>query len=612
LTTARDMFDAEVCELLLFNSDGTQGRDVRLEGDGASIAATKLDFEDVRLDPREGVWARVAAESRGVLIRDASATRAGEGPIGRLAAGALSVAESKSDDTAARVLDYYRGRGVKAAMVAPLRVEDNVVGTLLVGNRRGSTAAWANADLTLLETLANHAGVAIENSRQADELAHQRDELERSATHDSLTGLANRTLFRRQITDGLATKQPGAVMLLDLDRFKEVNDTLGHHNGDQLLRQVGARLNRLRGAKMSVARLGGDEFALLLEDTPNVDDVSAAVASLLAAFDAAFVVQGVTVHVEASVGISLYPAHGNDADSLLRRADVAMYQAKHGHTRYQIYERQSDPYSEARLALMGELRRATEQGQLSVVYQPQQAADSGEIHSVEALVRWHHPQRGELPPDEFITLAERSEIIHPLTRFVLERAIEQSAAWARDGLDVRVSVNLSARNLHDAGLATDIAAMLERHSVPPSNLELEITETSIESDPRGTEELLATLHEMGVGIAIDDFGTGYSAFSYLQRLPVDEIKIDRSFVMGMEADERKHQIVRSTIQLGHNMGLRVVAEGVESELAQNELTSLGCDVLQGYHIGRPMSADMCGARLRRAAVSRPRVLRQSV
>jgi EAL domain-containing protein (putative c-di-GMP-specific phosphodiesterase class I) len=296
----------------------------------------------------------------------------------------------------------------------------------------------------------------------------------------------------------------------------------------------------------------------------------------------------------------------------MRRADVAMYQAKSGHTRYQIYERQRDPYSEARLALLGDLRRAVERGELHVVYQPQRTVESGEIQSVEALVRWQHPQRGELPPDEFVGLAERSEVIHALTRRVLDQAIEQCALWTREGRAVRVAVNLSARNLHDASLAADIATMLKRHAVPASSLELEITETSIESDPRGTETLLARLHEMGVGIAIDDFGTGYSAFSYLQRLPVDEIKIDRSFVMGMEADERKLQIVRSTIQLGHNLGLRVVAEGVESEMAQNALVELGCDVVQGYHIGRPMSADMCGARLQRKAIGPPRALRRSV
>jgi EAL domain-containing protein (putative c-di-GMP-specific phosphodiesterase class I) len=282
-----------------------------------------------------------------------------------------------------------------------------------------------------------------------------------------------------------------------------------------------------------------------------------------------------------------------------------MYQAKTTHTRAQIYERNFDPYSEARLALFGELRRAIERSELTVVYQPQ-ATTAGEIHSVEALVRWQHPQRGELAPDEFISLAERSELIHPLTRFVLEQAIGQCAEWRRAGMDIRVAVNLSARSLHDPALVDDVSAMLRRNELPASALELEITETSIEADPHGSDAMLARLHQMGVAIAIDDFGTGYSAFSYLQRLPVDEIKIDRSFVIGMESDRRKHQIVRSTIQLGHNLGLRVVAEGVETETVQEQLEELGCDVLQGYHIGRPMGADLVGARLRR---SQPQLLR---
>jgi len=611
LATAREMFEAELAELLLFSADGTQARQARLSGDAALDGQAQLGWRDERLDPREGVWARVAAEGRGVLIRDASATARGERSWARWLAG-LSRASSSSDETADRVLAYYRARGIRGALVAPLRVEEAVVGTLLVGNRRGSVSDWSNADLTLLETLANHAGVAIENSRQADELARQRDELERSSTHDSLTGLPNRVLFRRHIAAALKSGAPGAVMLLDLDRFKEVNDTLGHHNGDQLLQQVAGRLSQLVEAHASVARLGGDEFAVLLEDVPEVNGIVAAADRLLALFDAQFVVQGVTVHVETSVGICLYPAHASDPDTLLRRADVAMYQAKAAHTRYQIYERQHDPYSEARLALLGELRRAPERGQLSLVYQPQAETASGEVHSVEALVRWQHPQRGELSPDEFIGLAERSELIHPLTRFVLERAIEQCAAWNRDGLAVRVAVNLSARNLHDPTLATDIAVLLERHGLEPAALELEITETSIEADPVGSEALLARLHEMGVAIAIDDFGTGYSAFSYLQRLPVDEIKIDRSFVIGMESDERKHQIVRSTIQLGHNLGLRVVAEGVESETVERQLADLGCDVLQGYQICRPMSADLVGARLRRAVPARAKALRRSV
>jgi diguanylate cyclase (GGDEF)-like protein len=609
LSTARDMFDAGTAELMLFNAEGTTARRARMADsttDGTVADDATLEWNDEALDPREGVWARVAAEGRAVQIRDRQSRRASS--LNARVREVVMRSLGSADEPVGRLVDYYRGRDIRGAVVAPLRVEDAVVGTLLIGNRHGSVTSWSSADVTLLETLANHAAVAIENSRQADELHRQRDELQRSSTHDGLTGLPNRVLFRERTAAALARGASGAVVLLDLDRFKEINDTLGHQNGDHLLRQVAARLSELERQNVSVARLGGDEYAVLLEDLPEITAATELADQVLARFDAPFVVQGVTMHIETSVGIALFPAHGNDADTLLRRADVAMYQAKATHTRAQVYERQFDPYSEARLALFGELRRAIERAELSIVYQPQ-ATTAGNIHSVEALVRWQHPQRGELPADEFISLAERSELIHPLTRFVLEQAIGQCAAWRRDGLDIRVAVNLSARSLHDGALVDDIAAMLERHDVPASALELEITETSIESDPQGSDALLGRLHQMGVAIAIDDFGTGYSAFSYLQRLPVDEIKIDRSFVMGMESDRRKHQIVRSTVQLGHNLGLRVVAEGVENDAVQELLEELGCDLLQGYHVGRPMSADLVGARLRRAQPARQRTRR---
>ncbi len=594
LANARDMFEADEAELLLFSSAGSDGQRLRMSDQTARNPGVTLEWHDEHLDPREGVWARVAAEGRGVLIRDSSTARDARSRL----AEAVGLIASRTDETAARVLAYFRGRGIRGAMVAPLRVDDIVVGTLQVANRHGSRSEWSNADLTLFETLANHAGVALQNSRQADELSHQRDELERQSTHDSLTGLPNRVLFHQLLNAAIERGASGAVLLMDLDRFKEVNDTLGHQNGDRLLQQVASRLAETDTGSGGVARLGGDEFSLLLPTAELVDAVGAADA-LLAAFAKPFVVQGVSVPVETSVGLALFPAHGRDADTILRRADVAMYQAKASHSRYVIYEQQHDPYSEARLALLGELRRAIETSELTVLYQPQADARTGAVASVEALVRWHHPQRGELLPDEFIPLAEHSDLIHPLTRFVLGCAIAQVAAWQRAGVTVRVSVNLSARNLHDATLADDIAGLLSQHGVAPVQLELEITETSLESDPADSDVLLGRLHDMGVAIAIDDFGTGYSAFSYLQRLPVDEIKIDRSFVMRMEHDRHQQQIVRSTIQLGHNLGLRVVAEGVESAVVQRRLARLGCDLVQGYHIGHPMSADLVGGLIRR-------------
>jgi diguanylate cyclase (GGDEF)-like protein len=593
LSTARDMFEGELAELLLFPQSGDRGRLLRMDGE----ESVHPKWSQFTLDPREGVWARIASEGRGLVVRDTDST----GVRGDQLMSVVRNIGRGPDHTAERILEHFRSRGIRGSMIAPLRVDDAIVGTLLVANRRGSWTNWSNADLTLLETLANHAGVAIQNSRQADELASQRDELERRSTHDSLTGLPNRVLFHRDVEAAIAADGPagGAVLLLDLDRFKEVNDTLGHHNGDRLLVEVAERLARRFGDRESVARLGGDEFAVLLRRT-ELPDVTSAAEEILAEFDEPFVVQGVTVQVEASLGITRYPSHGDDADTLLRRADVAMYQAKGGHTRYAIYEPQRDPYSEARLALLGELKRAIEKRELQVFYQPQADARSGRIESLEALVRWRHPQRGELMPDEFVALAEHSEVIHELTSFVLDTAVRQCAEWRDEGLDVRVAVNLSARSLHSLALADEVARVLTAHELPADKLTLEITETSIEADPAGTEALLERLHEMGVSIAIDDFGTGYSAFSYLQRLPIDEIKIDKTFVIGMESDKRKAQIVRSTVQLAHNLELRTVAEGVESEAVQKRLARLGCELVQGYHVSRAMSGDMCGGLLRRS------------
>jgi diguanylate cyclase (GGDEF)-like protein len=601
LTTSREMFEAGVAELLLFSeSDRESARTMRMSDDvpghdGATApAAANGRWVTHRLDPLEGVWARVAAEGRGVLIRESSPATLDRTRL----LEALPVFGGRRAATAQRVLDYFHARGIRGAIVAPLRVEDTLVGTLLVGNRRGSVTEWSPADLTLLETLANHAGVALHNSRQADELARQRDELQRRSTHDDLTGLPNRALFNDEIHAAIAGGGNGAVLVLDLDRFKEVNDTLGHHNGDRLLVDAANRLRAGMDESAVVARLGGDEFAVLLRDT----DLPGAVTGghqVLAALRAPFVVHGVTVQVEASIGIALFPSHGTDHATLMRRADVAMYEAKSARTGYSIYEQRRDPYSEARLALLSELRKAVDRDELSVVYQPQAEPRTGKIEGAEALVRWSHPQRGELMPDEFLKLAEHSEVIHSLTRFVLRTAIRQCSEWHAAGFPVRVAVNLSARSLNDSALAADIAAMVKEYGLVPSALELEITETSIEIDPVRTDAFVTAVHDLGVQVAIDDFGTGYSAFAYLQRLPIDEIKIDRSFVMGMDSDRRKGQIVRSTIQLARNMGIRVVAEGVESESVQRQLARQGCDLIQGYLVSRAVSADMLGGLLRR-------------
>ncbi|HWH37503.1 MAG TPA: GGDEF domain-containing protein [Candidatus Limnocylindrales bacterium] len=595
LDTAREMFEGELAEMLIFPEQGDEGRLLRTSEEGVG------KWTRYRLDPTEGVWARVSAEGRGLIMRPPDGAASGAGLRRRL--GRRVPADTGMPE---RVLAHFAARGVRSAMVAPLRVEEASVGTLLVGNRRGSVSSWSDDDLTLLETLANHASVALQNSRQADELARQRDELERSATHDGLTGLPNRVLFQARLRDALAQRSGEvAVLVMDLDRFKEVNDTLGHHNGDALLRDVAERLVAAAGESVMVSRLGGDEFAVLLTQA-DVNTCVATADQLLAGLRPPFLVLGVTVPVEASIGICLGPAHGEDPETLLRRAEVAMYRAKAQRSRYAIYEAQHDPYSEARLALFGELARAISERELTVAYQPQAAAGTGELVGFEALLRWHHPQRGDLPPDEFIPLAEQSELIHQLTRLVLDEAIRACAGWRAGGHDVQVSVNLSARNLSDLSLADDVLRMLAEAGLPPAALVLEITETAIESNALHSAEVLGRLKDIGVRLAIDDFGAGYSSFGYLARLPVDEIKIDRSFVLGMQDDERRLAIVRSTIQLGHNLGLRVVAEGVETEAIRRRLARLGCDLVQGYHIGRAVSLDMATARLRRPArVERP-------
>jgi diguanylate cyclase (GGDEF)-like protein len=590
LETSREMFEAEIAELMLFFEHDGRAQTLRLDDDGMGV------WEDHQLDPLEGVWARVAAEGRGLIVRETSGSGITRARLEDIVRGLFG----RSNATPERVMQHFRARGIRAAMIAPLRVEDAVVGTLLTGNRRGSVSEWSNSDVTLLETLANHAGVALQNSRQADELANQRDELARKSTHDDLTGLPNRRQFNDDLAAALATRNTGAVLVLDLDRFKEVNDTLGHHNGDRLLQDAADRLVAAMPPDVVVARLGGDEFAILVAHG-EIDDAVATANAVIAALHAPFVVHGVTVQVEASIGICFFPAQGSDAATVMRRADVAMYAAKQSHSGYTVYEQHKDPYSEARLALLGELRKAIERGELNVHYQPQANPRTSRIEGVEALVRWHHPQRGDLSPDEFVTLAERSEVIHSLTRFVLRTAIAQAAEWHGQGFPVRMSVNLSARSLHDQSLADDIATMLSSSNLAPEFLELEITETSIESDPVRSDALLTHLHEMGIAVAIDDFGTGYSAFSYLQRLPIDEIKIDKSFVIGMESDQRQAAIVRSTIQLARNLGIRIVAEGVESASVQRTLGRLGCDLIQGYHVSRAVSPDILGGLLRRGS-----------
>ena len=446
-------------------------------------------------------------------------------------------------------------------------------------------------------------------ARASTRLRRQAIENEYLALHDPLTELPNRSLFHDRAAQAiLAAKRERAqvgLMILDLDRFKEVNDTLGHHNGDLLLKEIGERLRAAVRESDSIARLGGDEFGVLLRKISGADGASTVAEKIRRTLREPLTLEGVTLDLGASVGIALFPDHGRDVETLLQRADVAMYLAKEDRSGCELYSAERDEYSPSRLALVSELRRAIDQGELVLHYQPKAAVRSGQVTGVEALVRWQHPERGLVFPDEFIPLAERTGLIRELTLCVLDAALRQARTWQDLGLDLSVSVNLSARDLLDIELPEAIRGLLAKHQVGGDRLELEITESIILADPMRARVVLCRLSEMGIRLAVDDFGTGYSSLAYLKRLPVGEIKIDRSFVMNMELDENDAVIVRSTIDLGRNLGLSVVAEGVESAEIWSDLARLDCDFAQGYFLSRPLPGAALTEWLRARDAGRP-------
>jgi diguanylate cyclase len=411
------------------------------------------------------------------------------------------------------------------------------------------------------------------------------------ATHDALTGLPNRVWLQDGLAAASGDATGAALVLIDLDRFKEVNDTLGHQYGDQLLIEVARRMRDTLRDGETVVRLGGDEFAVLLPGVTGADDVAAVATRLHEALREPFELGGLSLSVTGSIGAALYPQHGTTPDQLLQRADIAMYTAKARRTGYTIFDHSQDSTDPRRLTLAGDLRRGIDQGQLLLHYQPKVDARTGAVLGAEALVRWRHPEYGLIPPDDFIPLAEHTGLIGPLTRFVLAEALRQARAWRDAGHELGVAVNVSAHGLLDLALPAEIAALLEHCLVPARLLTVEITETAIMTDPERALRVVRELHTLGVRLSIDDFGTGYSSLAYLKNLPVQELKIDRSFVSGMTTSDRDAVIVRSTVDLGHNLGLRVVAEGVEDDATWRQLDAAGCDALQGYHISRPVAAD---------------------
>jgi diguanylate cyclase (GGDEF)-like protein len=562
LSGARDMLHAEIAETTLFGRSVDEPASTITLGPGDRWESVR----GVRLDPTQGVWARVVAEEHGVLLAR---------PI-------------RSE----RLRAHFAASRIRDAIVAPMRAEEGVIGTMLVANRLGDLATFDEEDLNLLETIARHTSVSLEKGRLLEMLRQEAATNEYLALHDGLTGLPNRAWFLQRLGEAIDhARRAGtslAVVLMDLDRFKEVNDTLGHHNGDELLKEMGRRLCELLDDD-AVARLGGDEFAVLL---PSITGPGAALQTakgIVRSLDTPFQVEDLQVDVRASAGIAIFPTDGDDASSLLQRADVAMYLAKEARSGCEPYAPERDPYSPSRLALITELRTAIERRDVFLVYQPQVDLRTGALAGVEALARWEHPRRGPVPPNEFIPIAEHAGIIKDLTLLALDTALsERQSTLASDLGEIPVSVNLSARLFQDEYFPDEVTRLLDRYGVPYGGLCLELTESSIMADPDGSRAMLERFSEAGIRLSIDDFGTGYSSLSYLSRLPLDEIKIDRSFVKRMGQDGRDASIVQSTIGLGHALGLTVVAEGIEDDETLGLLSTLGCDVGQGYHIGLPL------------------------
>jgi diguanylate cyclase (GGDEF)-like protein/PAS domain S-box-containing protein len=440
-------------------------------------------------------------------------------------------------------------------------------------------------------------------ARDITELKRTEDALRHRALHDLLTGLPNRVLLHervRQHTTLARSDDNGmALMVIDLNGFKEINDTFGHHYGDALLTQVGQRWLAVLRQGDTLARLGGDEFALLLPSTGDAEGASLVALRLQQALEDAFVLDDQRVHVSASIGLAVFPEHGRDAETLLRCADVAMYSAKRSGRGCAIYDAGQDHNSAERIAMAGELRQALAGDEFVLHFQPLVNVETGRVVGAEALVRWQHPRRGLLAPDQFIPLAERTALIEPLDQWVLNAALQECRAWQATGFEVAVAVNLSTRSLQNPALPGLVSELLERAGVAPGYLHLEITETSVMADPAQTIEVLSQLRAKGMRVAVDDFGTGYASLAYLKRLPVDELKIDKSFVAGVSTDSKDLAIVRSTIGLGHELGLEVVAEGVEDGATWELLASAGCDLVQGYYISRPVASAAFRDQLRR-------------
>ncbi|HUB70756.1 MAG TPA: EAL domain-containing protein [Acidimicrobiales bacterium] len=491
---------------------------------------------------------------------------------------------------------------LRSAMAAPVRIEGKAAGSLVVGTARAGRP-YPPSEQAILTAFAEHAGIAINDARAVQATKKALDDAKFQATHDELTGLPNRACFYERADQvlSLAGREgtSTAILLFDLNHFKEINDTLGHKYGDRVLCEIGPRLRQGLRQSDTLARLGGDEFCVLLPRVESRRSALEVAERILILLEQPFYVEGMALVVEASCGVAIAPDDGGDADLLLQRADVAMYVAKGSHMGVVAYDDELNTNTVGRLNLLGEMRTAVQKGQYVLHYQPKASLRDGRVEGVEALLRWQHPTLGLLPPTEFIPLAEHAGLIRPLTSWVLDAALEQLANWRRQtGIPLpdrlSMAINVSARSLLDDTFPHQVVAALERWGVPAYLLGLEITESTIMSDPPRARRLLGELAESGVKVAIDDFGTGYSSLSYLKDLPVTELKIDKSFVLDMNTNPSDAIIVRSVIDLGRNLGLFTVAEGIEDRQTWELLRDLGCDCGQGYFLAKPTPADALG------------------
>ena len=496
-------------------------------------------------------------------------------------------------------ITHFAADGLQSALATPVHLGAAPIGSLVVATHRPDRR-YSTAEQDALISFAEHVSIALNDARSVRAMNEALEQAVHQAMHDELTGLPNRACFYDRAEQALkAATRAGtatAVLLFDLDRFKEINDTLGHRYGDRVLCAIEPRLAPLLRASDTIARLGGDEFCVLLPDVAGLDDAMDVANRLTRALEEPLDVDGMTLVVEASCGVTVAPDHGTTADLLLQRSDIAMYAAKRSHQSVSAYEDDLDRNTPDRLALLGELRHAVLHEELVVHFQPQVDLATGEVEGAEALVRWQHPRRGLLAPDVFVPLAEDTGFIHQLTTWVLDASLAQMRRWMDEpagsgiGPDFTVAVNLSTHSLLDDCFATEVSVALDRAGVPPERLALEITETTLMADPDRATRVLTTLAERGVRFAIDDFGTGYSSLASLKDLPVHDLKIDKSFVAGMDEGSDDAVIVRSVIELGHTLGLRTIAEGAETEEMLDRLADLGCDSAQGYAVARPMTA----------------------